>query len=194
MAVTARFLSMCEQDGDAIVNMLRSREEETETAVLWNQVYQLDALQVHDAWVACNLLRYALAKASGLELSLNLVWDSWTQYHTELNGGSMDKETLMKMHDLEYIAEVVKADPNSFGDAVPDPLAHYFLFAVAKYPATNFTIHSATSQETLNRLLYLLSVQYHIAECGYDMHTELIDGWLGWNNVCRAPEELRPEA
>ena len=128
---------------------------------IYLQENQIDALQTRAAWDVACIMRNGLEDALGIELSLNLVWDSWIDYHRN-KYGTMTAELLQQMHDYKYAEYVTALDPRDI-ENVTDPMSHYYAFVMGYYQSTKVVIHSVQSDQQQYMIRHLFDVQRTLA-------------------------------
>lgn len=155
---------------------------------IYLQENQIDALQTQAAWVVAAKLRRYLETYLSIEISLNLVWDSWLEYHT-LKYGNMTAQLLKELHSIEYADSIAAFDPSEI-DENTDPSVHYFLYMMQAYNAPKVTIHSLQSKQQEYRMQYLFDIQNELAANRIDMSTDAIMTYLDLLEIQRTFDEL----
>ena len=139
----------------------------------YKQENHIEPLHTKAAWNVAALLRHALEEMIALELDLNLIWDSWLEYH-RAKYGSITAELLMQLHDADYARGIIALDPREL-ELDADPLGHYFMYVMTMYTYTKATSHNIQSGEASLLYQYLINVQEALAlEWFIDMPTDAI--------------------
>ena len=155
---------------------------------IYRQENQIDALQTQAAWVVAAKLRRYLETYLSIEISLNLVWDSWLEYHI-MKYGKLSAELLKELHNSGYADSIAAFDPSDI-DENTDPSIHYFLYMMKVYNAPKVTIHSLQSNQQEYRMQYLFDIQNELAANRIDMRTDAIMTYLDLLEIQRTFDEL----
>ena len=155
---------------------------------IYLQENQIDALQTQAAWVVAAKLRRYLETYLSIEISLNLVWDSWLEYHI-MKYGKLSAELLKELHNSGYADSIAAFDPSDI-DENTDPSIHYFLYMMKVYNAPKVTIHSLQSNQQEYRMQYLFDIQNELAANRIDMSTDAIMTYLDLLEIQRTFDEL----
>lgn len=166
MASLEKFKQITEEDAAAVLKRLD--ETSGATPSIWSQAAHIEALQTNAAWACASLLQDALINMISIELGLDQVWDSWLEYHRTI-GGPITHDTLMKLHNIDYVKSVIETDPSTFDVEFPDPESHYFFYILVSYRATTVSYHSIQSPEQALYLNYYIYIKKHLLDHGYDV-------------------------
>ena len=187
MASLAAFTTLTMEDAAAIIGKVKEVYEDEPS--IWSQDAHIDALQTNAAWNCAALLQDALITMVSVELGLDQVWDSWLEYHREING-PIGHDLLMKLHNIEYVQAVINVDPSELDAENPDPHAHYFLFVLMSYTATSITTHCLQSPEQALYHNYYIYIKKHLLDHGLDMPISVVREYLAMCGINRTIGEL----
>ena len=154
---------------------------------IYLQENQIDALQTQAAWVVAAKLRRYLETYLSIEISLNLVWDSWLEYHI-MKYGKLSAELLKELHNSGYADSIAAFDPSDIDENTAS--IHYFLYMMKVYNAPKVTIHSLQSNQQEYRMQYLFDIQNELAANRIDMSTDAIMSYLDLLEIQRTFDEL----